>query len=55
MKTITLARTWRDRIDAVTVEEYPAGWSGAVSNDRAARAERAGVVAPERKTIETED
>lgn len=55
MKTITLARAWRDRIDAVTVEEYPAGWSGAVSNDRAIRAHRAGVLAPEPKTIETDD
>lgn len=46
MKTITLARVWRDRIDAVTVEEYPAGWSGEVTDDRAGRAKRAGVLAP---------
>lgn len=55
MKTITLARAWRDRIDAVTVEEYPAGWSGAVSNDRADRAARAAVLVVETKTIETDD
>lgn len=54
MKTITLARAWRDRIDPVTVEEYPAAWSGAVSNDRADRAKRAGVLVVEKKT-ETED
>lgn len=49
MKTITLARAWRDRINDVTVEEYPAGWSGTVSNDRADRAKRADVLVAEKK------
>ncbi|MFN3836819.1 MAG: hypothetical protein ACK4MI_03810 [Brevundimonas sp.] len=49
MKTITLARAWRDPINDVTVEEYPAGWTGAVSNDRADRAKRADVLVAEKK------
>lgn len=44
MKTITLKAGWTDQIDAVTKEQYPAGWTGEVSNDRAERAERAGVL-----------
>lgn len=55
MKTITLARAWRNRIDDTTVEEYPAGWAGTVSNDRADRAARAGVLVVETKTIETDN
>ena len=55
MKTITLARAWRDRLNDVTVEEYPAGWTGTVSNDRADRAVRAGVLVVETKTIETDN
>lgn len=51
MKTITLKSRWIDQTGPVTREEYPAGWSGEVSNDRAERAERAGVlVEPEIKT-----
>jgi hypothetical protein len=46
MKTITLKSRWIDRVDPVTTEEYPAGWSGEVTDDRAARAKRAGVLAP---------
>lgn len=46
MKTITLKSRWVDQIDSVTKEEYPAGWSGDVTSDRAARAKAAGVLAP---------
>lgn len=45
MKTVKFARTWPDRIDDTTVEEWPAGWSGEISDERAARAEKAGVLA----------
>lgn len=45
MKTITLKKRWIDHVSATTQEEYPAGWSGEVSNDRAERAHRAGVLA----------
>jgi len=44
MKTIKLKSRWIDRIDDVTTEEYPAGWSGDVSNDRADRAVKASVL-----------
>ena len=50
MKTITLKARWIDQVDPVTREEYPAGWSGEVTNDRAARAKAAGVLAPEPKS-----
>lgn len=55
MKTITLASRWTDQIAPTVKEEYPAGWSGTVSNDRADRAARAGVLVVETKTIETND
>ena len=55
MKTITLASRWTDRVDPVTTEEYPAGWSGEVSNDRADRASRAGVLVAEAKTPKAAD
>lgn len=51
MKTVKFARTWPDRIDDTTVEEWPAGWSGEISDERAARAEKAGVLDGEPKTI----
>jgi hypothetical protein len=44
MKIITFARRWRRRINAVTVEEYPAGSTATVSNERAAAAVKAGVL-----------
>lgn len=55
MKTITLATRWIDQIAPTVKEEYPAGWSGAVSNDRAERAARAGVLVPEAKKAEATD
>lgn len=51
MKTVKFARTWPDRIDDTTVEEWPAGWSGEISDERAARAEKAGVLDGEPKSI----
>lgn len=44
MKTIKLAKPWRHRVDDVTVHEYPAGWSGEVTNEMAERAAADGVV-----------
>lgn len=52
MKTITLASRWTDQIGPTTKEEYPAGWTGVVTNDRAERAERAGVLVPAPKKAE---
>lgn len=50
MKFITLPSGWIDHTGPTTKEEYPAGWSGEVSNDRAERAVRAGVLAIEPET-----
>ncbi len=44
MKQITLAKTFRDRVDETTVHEYPAGWTGAVSDAVAERAKSAEVL-----------
>lgn len=55
MKTITLKSRWIDQVDPVTREEYPAGWTGRVSDDRAERAARAGVLVPEPKKVEATD
>ena len=45
MKTIKLAKRWHDRIDDKTVHEYPADASLQVTNEVAARAVAAGVLA----------
>ncbi len=55
MKTITLKARWVDQVDPVTTEEYPAGWSGEVTDDRAARAKVAGVLAPMPKPTKVVD
>lgn len=55
MKTITLAHRWIVVVDPVTTEEYPAGWSGEVSHDRADLAARAGVLVAEAKTPKAAD
>lgn len=44
MKTIKLAKTWPNHVNESTVHEYPAGWSGEVSDDVAQRALNAGVL-----------
>lgn len=44
MKTIKLAKDWRHQVNATTVHEYPAGWSGEVSNEAAEHAAAAGVL-----------
>lgn len=44
MKTIKLAKDWRNRVNDTTVHEYPAGWSGQVSNEVAERATAANVL-----------
>lgn len=44
MKTIKLAKRWQNRVNDTTVHEYPAGWSGQVSNEVAERAAAAGVL-----------
>jgi len=46
MKTITLATRWTDQVAPTVREEYPAGWTGRVSEDRAERAAHAGVLVP---------
>lgn len=47
MKVITFARRWRRRVDERTVEEYPKDSTATVSNERAAAAHKAGVLAGE--------
>lgn len=44
MKTIKLKKAWRNRVNATTVHEYPAHWSGVVSDEAAERAEKAGAL-----------
>lgn len=45
MKTIKIGpKGWRNQVNETTVHEYPAGWSGDVSNDVARRAVAATVL-----------
>ena len=45
MKTIKIGpKGWRNQVNDTTVHEYPAGWSGDVSNDTARRAVSAKVL-----------
>ena len=44
MKQVKFAKRWRDRRNDTTVEEYPAGWSGEISDERATRAVAAKVL-----------
>ena len=47
MKKVTLAKDFTDRVDASMVRNLRAGWSGEVSDDKAAEMEAAGVLAVE--------
>ncbi|QBX37225.1 hypothetical protein E4M02_02575 [Brevundimonas sp. S30B] len=49
MKPVEFAKAWRWPTSATSYEEYPAGFSGEISNDRAVAADRAGVLKAEPK------
>lgn len=44
MKKVSFARRWNNSVNDISTHEYPAGWSGEVSNETAERAEAAGVL-----------
>ncbi|MGV3580001.1 hypothetical protein [Brevundimonas sp.] len=44
MKQVKFAKKWRNAVNDTTVHEYPAGWSGPVSNEVAERAQSADVL-----------
>lgn len=44
MKMVQFAKRWRNQVNDTTVHEYPAGWSGEVSNEAADRAVAAKVL-----------
>lgn len=44
MKTVHFSARWLNRISDTVVEEYPAGSTAVVSDDRAAKAAAAGVL-----------